>query len=100
MLKIVKTCTVFFLVTALILVPFGAAAIAKDKAELKDIPDHAMIADLFLVRPIAIVASAAGVALWTISLPFTLIGGNTQEAGETLINEPFRFAFARPLGDI
>ncbi|MFC1516895.1 hypothetical protein ACFL7E_09105 [Thermodesulfobacteriota bacterium] len=100
MFKITKTCTVLFLIATLILVPFGATAIAKDKAELKDIPAEAMIADLVLVRPFAIVASAAGIVLWTVSLPFSLIGGNEKEAGETLIHEPFRFAFARPLGDL
>ena len=100
MFKIAKTGTLFFLVATLILVPFGTTAIAKDKAELKDIPDYAMIADLFLIRPVGVVASVAGVALWTVSLPFSLLGGNEKEAGETLIHKPFRFTFARPLGDL
>ncbi|MBW1841168.1 MAG: hypothetical protein JRF27_01460 [Deltaproteobacteria bacterium] len=100
MFKIVKPCTVFFLIATLILVPFGATAIAKDKAAHQNIKPEAMIADLVFVRPLGIVAFGAGVALWIVSLPFTLTGGNSAQAAETLVNEPFRYTFARPLGDI
>jgi hypothetical protein len=58
----------------------------------------AMVADLLVARPLTLVATVVGAAGWVISLPFTLIGGNTGEAGERMVAEPFRYTFARPLG--
>jgi hypothetical protein len=100
MFKIAKQCAVFFLIATLILVPFGATVLAEEKTPSKDIDSGTMIADLVLLRPLGIVATVAGAGLFIASLPFTIIGGNTAQAGEKLFKEPARFTFGRPLGDI
>ena len=34
------------------------------------------------------VASVAGAVVWVVLLPFTLLGGNTAEAGDALVMDP------------
>ncbi len=57
-----------------------------------------MFGDLFIVRPATAGVTVLGTAIWIVSLPFTLVGGNAGEAGKTLIVEPFSYTFSRPLG--
>jgi hypothetical protein len=57
-----------------------------------------MTADLFILRPIAIVGSVIGCAVYVVSLPFSLPGGNSKEVFNSTVKAPAKFAFARPLG--
>ena len=97
--KIVKQSTAFFLIAALLFVPFGSSAIASVDFEKKDPSAGAMIADFILVRPVGIVALVAGSALFIISLPFSALGRNVKAAARSLVIKPAKFAFTRPLGD-
>src|SRR5690606_8102377 len=58
----------------------------------------AMAGDLLLARPIGLVALVAGSALYVVSLPFSLAGGNAKAAGRTLVVEPAMTTFVRCLG--
>lgn len=58
----------------------------------------AMIGDALFVRPVMTAATLFGTALFTVTLPFTFLGGNTDEAAETLVKVPARTAFVRCLG--
>ncbi|MEA2115036.1 MAG: hypothetical protein U9P36_06605 [Thermodesulfobacteriota bacterium] len=58
----------------------------------------AMLADAVVVRPLTLVATVAGAAIWVVTLPFTLLGGNTDEAGDVLVLDPLCYTFKRPLG--
>ena len=58
----------------------------------------AMLVDAVVVRPLTLVASVVGTALWVVTLPFTLLGGNTGEAGDILVLDPLCYTFKRPLG--
>lgn len=57
-----------------------------------------MLVDAVVVRPLTFVASVVGGALWVVTLPFTLLGGNTGEAGDMLVKDPLCYTFKRPLG--
>lgn len=57
-----------------------------------------MIGDLLIARPLLIGATAIGAAAFVVSLPFTALGGNVKEAGQALVGDPAREAFARCLG--
>ncbi|MDV7212115.1 hypothetical protein SAMN04244572_02437 [Azotobacter beijerinckii] len=61
-------------------------------------PAYAMIGDLIVARPFLIAATLAGTAAFVISLPFTALGGNVKEAGQSLVVAPGREAFVRCLG--
>ena len=97
MFKITKQFVVLVLIVTLVLVPFGSAALAKDQHdEEKGIR---MATDIVLVRPLGFVASVGGTVLAIVALPFSLLGGNTQEVFQHLVVKPAKFTFVRPLGD-
>jgi len=58
-----------------------------------------MAADALLVRPVSLVATAAGGVVWLVSIPFHVLGGNSDEAARVLVREPGAYTFRRPLGD-
>ena len=60
---------------------------------------EAMVLDAVIIRPLSAVTTIAGSAIYTISLPFSLLGGNEQSAREKLVLEPARYTFKRPLGE-
>lgn len=60
---------------------------------------EAMVFDAVIIRPLGLVTTVAGSAIYTISLPFSLLGGNEQSAREKLVLEPARYTFKRPLGE-
>ena len=43
-------------------------------------------------------ATVVGTVVYTVMLPFTLLGGNEDEAAETLVKTPARTTFLRCLG--
>ena len=58
----------------------------------------AMTTDALLVRPVLLATTIVGSAVYLVSLPFSLLGGNTAEAGEVLVAGPARATFMRCLG--
>lgn len=57
-----------------------------------------IMADVFFVRPITLVATAAGTVLFVATLPITLITGTVGEAGMSMVGDPALSTFARCLG--
>lgn len=64
------------------------------------VPAVAMYGDAILIRPLGLAATILGAAVFVISLPFSSLGGNTQEAAQKLIFDPADYTFKRPLGKI
>ncbi len=58
----------------------------------------AMIGDLLIARPFLLAITAVGSTAYVVSLPFTLAGGNSREAAETLVIRPAASTFVRCLG--
>ena len=97
--KIVKRSMVFFLVTALVFIPFTTSALAESTTATRDRSAGGMTVDLLMVRPVGIASVVLGSAVFVVALPFSLLGGNTGESAKKLIAEPAKFTFVRPLGD-
>ena len=97
--KITKQSIAFLLIAAVIFIPYGTSALAESKTLNNDISADAMAADLVLVRPLGIVATVLGCAIFIVSLPFSALGGNAKEAGQKLVIDPTKFTFKRALGD-
>ena len=57
-----------------------------------------MVADAIFVRPILLGSTIVGTGLYALTLPFTLIGGNAEEAGHQFVVVPFKATFVRCLG--
>lgn len=58
----------------------------------------AMVADAVIARPLYFVLSQAGALVYGATLPFTLLGGNADQAAEALVITPLQGAFVRCLG--
>jgi hypothetical protein len=58
-----------------------------------------MLLDMVFIRPLMLVSTAAGAVSFVVTLPFSALGGNVGEAAETLVMEPARYTFVRPLGE-
>lgn len=58
----------------------------------------AMVADLLVARPLLIGMTVVGTGLFIVSLPFSALGGNVDEAADQLVAGPARNAFVRCLG--
>lgn len=59
-----------------------------------------MLADVVLVRPFMLVSTVVTTAAFIVSLPFSLLGGNVDEAAKSLVLEPAKYTFVRPLGEM
>jgi hypothetical protein len=57
-----------------------------------------MVADAVLMRPVMLGATLVGSAIYVLSLPFSLMGGNAEEVGQSLVVKPFKATFIRCLG--
>ncbi len=57
-----------------------------------------MIIDGLVVRPISLVATVVGAVAFVITLPFSALGDNVDEAGEKLVVRPAAYTFSRCLG--
>ena len=60
---------------------------------------EAMAVDLMMVRPVGVVATVLGTGFFIISLPFSILGGNVDDAGRNLVLKPAKSTFIRPLGE-
>ena len=58
----------------------------------------AMTGDLLFARPLLLATTIVGTAVYIVSLPFSLAGGNAEQAGETLVVGPAKATFVRCLG--
>ncbi len=58
----------------------------------------AMFADALLVRPVMLATTVVGAGAFVLTLPLTLMGGNSEEVGREFVAVPFRATFLRCLG--
>ena len=76
------------------MMPGGAAASGSTFGE-EPAREFATVGDIVLVRPVMGMITGLGVATFTASLPFSALGGNVDEAAETLVRTPARNTFLR-----
>lgn len=90
-----KTIFLFLLVSFLI----GVLSSNGWAQEFKVSNDELNMMDLFIARPLGIVAAAGGTCLFIASLPFTLPTRSVQESFDLFVVEPWRFSFVRDFPD-
>lgn len=91
--KFSRLAMVLSLATAL-LVP----QLAYSQAVEEEPSALAMAGDLVIARPLLLGMTVIGTAVYLVSLPFSLAGGNAKEAGKTLVVGPAAATFVRCLG--
>lgn len=95
-LERISRASLVTLITALLLAP--SVSLAKSPNESPSA--GAMVADAVVVRPLMLLVTAAGTGLYLVTLPFSLAGGNADEAAEQLVVGPAKTTFVRCLGCI
>ena len=55
--------------------------------------------DILVVRPVSLVATVVGTAVFIVSLPFSIPSQSVGPTARTLVVEPFNFTFTRPIGE-
>lgn len=58
----------------------------------------AMTGDAIFARPALFAVTVVGTAVYIVSLPFSLVGNNAQEAADMLVVGPAKATFVRCLG--
>lgn len=78
----------------------GSAGAQSAAPDYDDTPTAAAMAfDLVIVRPLGLVGTVAGVGLFVIDLPFSLLRGKPpKDSAERFIVQPAKFTFTRDLG--
>lgn len=97
----VKKKSLVFLIAAVLLFTWAASPVlAKEKQSItgEDRNAMSMMFDLVILRPLGLAATVIGTAFFVVSLPFSVLGGNTGEAAKKLMVEPAKYTFTRPLG--
>lgn len=74
----------------------AAAAIEIDETDFGPTYDT-MVVDTVVGKPLQLVNAVAGTAAYIVSLPFSIIGGNADQAQQKLVVEPWQ-AMERCLG--
>ena len=59
-----------------------------------------MAADIIVVRPVCLVATVLGSAVFVLGLPVALTSKSVKKAAKVLVSKPARATFKRPLGDM
>ena len=100
-----KSITAFFCLSLIILTQASCSqpvrpASAVDRQSVYRPSAEAMILDGLVYRPLALAGTIVGTGIFVITLPFSMLGGNVDEARETLVIEPAQDTFARCLGCI
>jgi hypothetical protein len=86
-----KKITAVVLVLAILALSFPAFAETEN--------DRGVVGDTIFGRPLGLASIVGGAALWVVSLPFALTSGNLGTTTETLITNPIKYTFARPVGE-
>jgi|APFre7841882654_1041346.scaffolds.fasta_scaffold15004_4 hypothetical protein len=55
--------------------------------------------DILLVRPVSLAATVVGMAVFIVSLPFSIPSQSVGSTAKTLVAEPFNYTFTRPIGE-
>jgi len=77
----------------------AATALAATSPSLPAAEPGWMVADALIWRPAGVVATAVGSGVFIGSLPLTFVTQTWRPAMQSLVMEPVRFTFTRPLGD-
>ncbi len=59
-----------------------------------------MIIDGLIYRPLSLAGTAVGLGVFIVTLPFSILGGNVDQAVQILVVEPARTTFGNCLGCI
>jgi hypothetical protein len=93
-----KNILILLVAVSMIIIPFGSSAFAKPLEYPIENCAELMAADFLVARPLQFVSLVTGTVFFVVSLPFSALGDNVDEAYQKMMVEPARMTFLRPLG--
>jgi hypothetical protein len=75
------------------------APVMADTSGNEEGDDSAVVLDLAVLRPIGLVATIAGTAIFIVSLPISLPTGSVGKTFNSLVKQPAKYTFYRTLGE-
>jgi len=94
-----KKNIIVLLILAIIMATFAVQPVSAQN-RVDEPTGASMTADLLLVRPLSIAATAVGCVVYVLALPFTVWSKDRiNTAGKNFVVVPGEYAFVRPLGD-
>src|SRR5436309_7716915 len=87
------------LVTAILLLGSARPAAASEPGYDIDYTPGAVAADALIVRPLCLVATAAGTGLFIVTLPIAAVSKSVDKSAKALVGTPGHHTFVRSLGD-
>ena len=94
-MKKLEKLLLIFLTVLLVLGGISSGGWAQEKSY----NDEYNIVDLFIARPLGVIAAAGGTGLFILSLPFTLPTRSVEDSFNMFVVEPWRFSFVRDFPD-
>jgi len=85
------------LLTVVCVIVIGLCSVTAGHASEDDPLD--VVADLALVRPGCFVATVLGSVVFIVALPIAVISRSVKQTADTLVVQPAKATFTRPLGD-
>lgn len=97
--KLIKSVVAMLLVFQLIIpTQVRAESGITDPSQLNQPGPAEMVLDGLIVRPIMLGVTLLGTALFIVTSPFSLAGGNAGDAADELMIKPAKMTFVRCLG--
>ncbi|GLQ33040.1 hypothetical protein [Litoribrevibacter albus] len=96
--RIAKFFAMSVLIVQLILPTQGMADSLSKQKQLNQPGPAEMVLDGIVVRPIMLGLTVLGTAVFIVTSPFSLLGGNVEDAADELVIKPAKMTFIRCLG--
>ena len=90
-MKKLEKLLLMFLTVLLVLGGISSGGWAQEKSY----NDEYNIVDLFIARPLGVIAAAGGTGLFILSLPFTLPTRSVEDSFDMFVVKPWKFSFVR-----
>jgi hypothetical protein len=101
MSRCLKRVSAVLIAVALLLIQVGPAAASTPAQDLENRGQTNLVFDGLILRPLGLVATAVGAAVWAVGVaPFVAITRPTDlgQSMDYLIMRPVRYTFSDPLG--
>jgi hypothetical protein len=86
-------------ISCMALMAGSVTAMARDDFASDDTDSGGMLADLVFVRPLGLVGTVIGTAVFLVALPFTVPSRSVEKTANAFVANPFEYTFNRRLGD-
>jgi len=85
------------LLTVVCVIVIGLCSVNAGHASVDNPADIA--GDVFVIRPAYFVGTVLGSAVFIVALPIAVISRSVKDTADTLVVQPAKATFTRPLGD-